>query len=42
MQKKIASLKDDQDFQDFFQDVQKNGPSAMMKYSNGGGAVPVK
>ena len=34
MQKRIAALKDDPDFQDFFNDVQKNGPSAMMKYSN--------
>ena len=25
---------DDPEFQDFFQDVQKNGPPAMMKYSN--------
>ena len=34
MQRRIAGLKDDPEFQDFFQDVQKNGPSAMMKYSN--------
>lgn len=34
MQKRIADLKDDPDFVEFFQDVQKNGPSAMMKYSN--------
>jgi len=34
MQQRIAGLKDDPDFQEFFQDVQKNGPSAMMKYSN--------
>lgn len=34
MQKRIAGLKDDPDFQEFFNDVQKNGPSAMMKYSN--------
>ena len=34
MQRRIAALKDDPDFQDFFNDVQKNGPSAMMKYSN--------
>ena len=34
MQRRIAGLKDDPDFQEFFQDVQKNGPSAMMKYSN--------
>ena len=34
MQKRIAALKDDPDFQPFFEDVQKNGPSAMMKYSN--------
>jgi len=37
MQKRIAELKDDPDFQDFFQDVQKNGPSAMMKYSSDAG-----
>jgi len=34
MQRRIAGLKDDPEFQEFFQDVQKNGPSAMMKYSN--------
>ena len=34
MQRRIAALKDDPDFQEFFNDVQKNGPSAMMKYSN--------
>jgi len=34
MQKRIADLKDDPDFENFFQDVQKNGPGAMMKYSN--------
>ena len=34
MQQRIAALKDDPEFQDFFQDVQKNGPGAMMKYSN--------
>jgi len=34
MQRRIAGLKDDPDFQEFFNDVQKNGPSAMMKYSN--------
>jgi hypothetical protein len=34
MQQRIAALKDDPDFQPFFEDVQKNGPSAMMKYSN--------
>jgi len=34
MQKRIAGLKDDPDFQNFFNDVQKNGPSAMMKYSS--------
>ena len=34
MRKRIADLKDDPDFVEFFQDVQKNGPSAMMKYSN--------
>ena len=34
MQKRIAALKDDPDFVEFFSDVQKNGPSAMMKYSN--------
>ena len=33
MQRRIAGLKDDPEFQEFFQDVQKNGPSAMMKYS---------
>ena len=34
MQRRIGALKDDPDFQEFFNDVQKNGPSAMMKYSN--------
>lgn len=33
MQQRIAALKDDPDFEDFFADVQKNGPGAMMKYS---------
>ena len=33
MQRRIAALKDDPDFEEFFNDVQNNGPSAMTKYS---------
>jgi hypothetical protein len=33
MQKRIAKLKDDPEFADFFDDLRKNGPGAMMKYS---------
>ena len=33
MQRKIAGLKDDPEFKDFFDDLRANGPGAMMKYS---------
>ncbi len=33
MQKRIAGLKDDPEFKDFFDDLRTNGPGAMMKYS---------
>ena len=33
MQRRIGALKDDPEFQDFFDDLKKNGPGAMMKYS---------
>ena len=34
MQKRIAGLKDDPEFKDFFDDLRTNGPGAMMKYSS--------
>merc|ERR1719293_576281 len=34
MMKKIAELKGDPEFKDYFDDMQKGGPAAMMKYFN--------
>ena len=34
MQRRIAGLKDDPAFADFFDDLKKNGPGAMMKWAN--------